>query len=521
MNYVSLYAVQRVKSLSLYRNYPFLTERPVVDPIAPASARTELKQTLSVRQINMIAIGGVIGAGLFVGGGFVISAGGPAVITAYIAIGLLLVLVMRMLGELAVASPDSGAFAAYASREFGPWAGVTIGYLAVYNGTILVALEATVVGSILSGYIPLVPAWVWALASLLALTGVNLLSVGVFGEIEFWFALVKVVTIVGFIVLGVLGAFGLLPGFESPGLANWIPFVPNGWLPVVLASVTILFSYLGTEQVAIVAAEAKDPARSLARAIRSVVTRILIFYVGSIAVILTIVPFSDPELATGPYALVLNRLGFPILAALISVVVVTSILSLANTSTYTTSRFLYSASLRRELPQALNKVNRRGVPTRAVWTVFIGAALIVIANSFFPAAQMLTFLISLTGTLGVLTYATITVTQMRSRSRMSPADVAKLPLKMWWHPWGGIFVLVALGAIVVGLAMNPETVLSLLLTLASAIVCAMIGVIVQRRHASAAKALAAVTRGSDDAHLGGDSEVLGDREKQPSPPPRL
>ncbi len=453
--------------------------------LKPALEPDGLRRTLSNRQIGMIAIGGVIGAGLFAGSGGVIHSAGPAVIVAYMAIGGVLVLIMRMLAELAVASPNSGSFAAYAARELGPWAGVTLSYLYMYTWMITIGYEAVAAASIMHTFVPALAPWLWALIFMIAFTSINLAAAKVFGEIEFWISLVKVATIAGFILIGVLAIFGFIPGFASPGLSNFTgSFAPNGWTPVWLATVTVFFSFFGSESVTIAAAEAKDPGAAVRRAIRTVVTRILVFYVGSIAVIIALVPSGDDALLKGPYALVFERLGLPAAAAIMSVVIITAMLSLMNSGIFVTSRMIYAAADRGELPRALTRTNKSGVPVRAVLIASTGGFLTVAANYFVPGPDLFMFLLSSSGAIAVFVYAFIAVTQLRSRARMGKAGANALSLKMWAHPFGGIAVLAALSSVIIALAYAEETRLSLALSTGAAVLFTCLGFIHQKRKAS-------------------------------------
>ncbi|HXV94294.1 MAG TPA: amino acid permease, partial [Pseudonocardia sp.] len=254
---------------------------PQADRPAPA-----LRRALRERHLTMIALGGTVGAGLFVGSGAVIAAAGPAVVLAYALGGLVVVLVMRMLAEMAVAQPSTGSFVDHARQGVGDWAGYAVGWLYWWGWVVALAFEAVAGASILHGWLPQVPLGAWALGMLVLVVAGNLLSVRSFGESEFWLALLKILAIVAFGVLGGLAVLGLLPGRDPglPGLAG-ADLVPLGWLPVLTALVAVLFTYGGTEIVAIAAGEAADPRRALVRATRQVVGRIVLFYVGSIALV--------------------------------------------------------------------------------------------------------------------------------------------------------------------------------------------------------------------------------------------
>lgn len=286
------------------------------DRKAGAIATTSgLRPGLSQRQLNMIAIGGVIGAGLFVGSGVVIRATGPAAFLTYALCGALIVLVMRMLGEMAAANPSTGAFADYAAKALGGWAGFSVGWLYWYFWVIVVGFEAVAGGKVLTYWID-APLWLASLCLMMMMTATNLVSVSSFGEFEFWFAGVKVATIVGFLVLGTAFAFGLLPGhgMDFSNLSAHGGFFPDGVGAVFAAIVVAIFSMTGTEVVTIAAAEAPDPQRAVQRAMSTVVARIVIFFVGSVFLLTVILPWNSLELGASR---TLPRCGTWVLGVLI------------------------------------------------------------------------------------------------------------------------------------------------------------------------------------------------------------
>jgi L-asparagine transporter-like permease len=300
-----------------------------------------LGKGLRQRHLSMIAIAGVIGAGLFVGSGAAIEQTGPGAVLSYALAGLLVVLVMRMLGEMSAASPSTGSFSTYAEEALGPWAGLAIGWLYWWFWVVVLGIEATAGAEIIARWVPAVPQWGWALLIMLLLTATNLYSVRSFGEFEFWFAAIKVTAIVAFLAVGVLAILGLLPTVESPGLSNLVGkggFLPFGVSPVFAGMVVIVFSFFGAEIATIAAGESDNPGLAVRAAVRSVVWRILVFYIGSIAIIVTLLPYDDADVATSPYVAVLKHLGLPAAATLMDVVVLTSVLSCLNSGLYTASR---------------------------------------------------------------------------------------------------------------------------------------------------------------------------------------
>ena len=295
---------------------------------------------LKPRHLTMISIAGVIGAGLFVGSGKVIAAAGPAAVLAYIFAGTLVVLTMRMLGEMAVISPSSGSFSTYADKAIGPWAGFTIGWLYWWYWVLLLPIETNVAGLILHSWFPMVPVWIFALALTVTLTITNLFNVKNYGEFEFWFALVKVIAIVAFLILGTLAIINCLPHSSVHGIANLTShggFMPNGFGAVLAAMLSTMFAFLGVEIVTIAAAESKDPTHEIAKATKSVVWRICLFYVGSIFIVVTLVPWNDPRLGLpqiGAYLRTLELMNIPYAKMIMSFVILTSVSSCFNSALY-------------------------------------------------------------------------------------------------------------------------------------------------------------------------------------------
>ncbi|MGB8973205.1 MAG: amino acid permease, partial [Pseudomonas capeferrum] len=316
--------------------------------------KNNLSHGLKSRHVTMLSIAGVIGAGLFVGSGRAIAEAGPATILAYILAGGLVVLVMRMLAEMAVASPDTGSFSTYADLAIGKWAGYTIGWLYWWFWVLIIPIEANIAATIINTYVPQMEIWVLSLVITLLLTATNLFSVKNYGEFEFWLALVKVIAIVAFIILGACAIFGLLPSAGVSGVSRlWDTggFMPNGFGAVLSAMLITMFSFLGAEVVTIAAAESDEAGKHISKATNSVIWRITLFYILSIFIVIALVPWTDPRLATeGSYVTVLDTLGVPHAKAIIDFVVLTSVTSCLNSSLYTASRMVYSLSRRGDAP---------------------------------------------------------------------------------------------------------------------------------------------------------------------------
>ncbi|WP_078891877.1 amino acid permease [Streptomyces sp. NRRL S-350] len=314
---------------------------------------------LRQRHIAMIALGGAIGAGLFVGSGVGIAAAGPGIVVSYVVAGVLTVLVMRMLGEMSAARPGSGSFAAHATRAWGPWAGLLAGWM--YWALLVVSVAAEAIGAsrIVAGWLPQVPAWVWVAAFMALFTATNLAGVRHFGELEFWFAGVKAASICAFILLGAAAVLtGRTPAAEN--LTTHGGLLPHGWHGVAVGTIAAVFAYGGLETVTIAAAECEDPVAAVRRAVRTVLWRVALFYVGSMAVIVAVVPWDDPAVAGGPYAAAIGRIGVPGAAQLMNAVVLVALLSAMNANIYGSSRMLHALAARGDAPRLLT---RRGRPT--------------------------------------------------------------------------------------------------------------------------------------------------------------
>ncbi|MEU6191059.1 amino acid permease [Nocardia sp. NPDC047038] len=443
-----------------------------------------LQHTITTRQLTMIGIGGVIGAGLFVGSGTAIAAAGPGIVLAYLLTGLVVILVMRMLAELATARPETGSFSSYASRELGPWAGLSVGWVYSYHWSVTVAFEAVAGGAIANQLAPAVPAWAFALLFLSALTGVNLAAVSSFARFEFWFALIKVAAIVVFIGVGIAAICGAFAHYTAPGTTNLLGrggLLPNGFTPLLAASLTVFFSYFGTELVTIAAGEADDPVNAVRASMRSVAGRILVFYVGSILVVVTLLPWDSAEITESPYTAVLNLLGIPGARTIMNLIVLTAVLSCLNSGLYSASRMLFALSQRGEGPRPLGRVTRSGVPTAGVLAAASAGFLAVAANYFLPTGAVFSFLLSSSGAVAVVVYLCICATYIAGRRNRAAVESAAPAVRMWGAPYLPYLVLVTLLGIVVGMVFGSDTRTPLALTLVVTTLAVAAGLLHQRR----------------------------------------
>ncbi|MEU6576452.1 amino acid permease [Streptomyces sp. NPDC046805] len=457
---------------------------------APSSSHSsaQLRNALGNRQMTMIAIGGVIGAGLFVGSGKAIQQAGPAVLVAYAAIGGLVVLVMRMLAEMSAAQPETGSFSSYAGRELGSWAGLSVGWLYAYHWCVVIGFEAIAGAAVVHQLLPSVPTWLAALVVMVALMGVNFCRVESFGGFEFWFAMIKVAAIAVFLLLGLAAILGALPSQPAPGLSNLTGhggFAPKGWLPVLQATLVVFFSYFGTEAVTVAAGEARHPVHAVRKAMRSVVWRILLFYIGSIAVVVTLMPWNTGAVTASPFAAVLERIGIPYAGTIMNVIVLTAVLSCLNSGIYSSSRMVHSLARRGEAPRLLTRTAPNGAPVLAVVLASSGGLLTVVANYFLPTSTVFDFLLQSSGSIAVVIYLAITLTHLRFRAGMEWAIAQLMPVRMWWYPYADALVLAGLLAIMTGMAFSATSRRSLLLTLAVTVVAVVAGLVHQRRHSQA------------------------------------
>jgi len=398
-----------------------------------------LQPGLKRRHMTMIALGGIIGAGLFVGTGPILNQAGPATILTYLLTGTILILIMRMLGEMAVAHPSVGSFSDYSRMALGNWAGFSVGWLYWYFWAIVVGFEAVVAAGIVGQYVSGIPPWLIALFLVLLLTATNLYSVGSYGEFEFWFAGIKVVTIIVFIFLAALFVIGLWPG-GGIGLSNLYAeggFFPNGSLAMFSGVATVIFAFVGAEIVTIAAAESREPEREVARATNAVIYRVLLFYVISVFFVATIVPWNTEftsDIIKSPFTLAFDRMGIPGAPTLMNFVVLTAVLSVLNSSLYTTSRMLFALTRHNDAPGFFTNTTRRGVP---IWAILAGTifAYVSVAIYYFFPENVFTWLINASGAIALFVYLLIAISQLVMRRRLERESPERLQIRMWFYPW--------------------------------------------------------------------------------------
>ncbi|WP_046774893.1 amino acid permease [Streptomyces yangpuensis] len=453
----------------------------------PEPPRTDsgspLGNGLKQRHLSMIALGGVIGAGLFVGSGAGIAAAGPSIVLAYAASGLLVMFVMRMLGEMSAANPASGSFSVHAERAIGPWAGFTAGWMFWTLLCVGVAIEAIGAAHIMTGWFPGTPSWMWVLVFMALFCGSNLAAVSNFGEFEFWFSALKIGAIGLFLGLGVLAVLGLLPGTSAPGTANLLHdggFLPNGVGGLLVGLLASVVAYGGLETVTIAAAESEDPVQGVAKAVRTTMWRIAVVYVGSMLVIVTLLPWNDPKVTEqGPYAATLDHLGIPAAGEIMNVVILIALLSAMNANIYGASRMAYSLVSRGQGPKALGKVTG-SVPRRAV-LASSGFGFVTVLLSYWYPDTLFAWLLNMVGGVILVVWGFIAVSQFVLRRRLEREAPGKLVVRMWGFPYLTWVALAGVAGVLVLMALGEDTRVQVIFTGGLTVALAVTGYLLQRR----------------------------------------
>ena len=417
-----------------------------------------LRQSLKRRHMNLIALGGVIGAGLFVGSGVVIHQTGPAAVVSFLLAGALTVLIMRMLAEMTVARPALGSFYVYAREVLGNRAGFSVGWMYWYFFVIVVAVEAVAGGQILQLWLPGVPLWALSGGLLTLLAGTNLVSARSYGEFEYWFSSIKVLAIVCFLLVGGLYLLGFWPGANG-GLSNLTAhggFAPMGIGAVLAAVVPCVAFYTGAEIVTIAAAESAEPRRAVARAMKSIILRVVGFYVGSVFVVVAVVPWNSPDAEVSPYAAVLSALNVPAVTTVMNAIVLTAVLSCLNSALYTSSRMLFALTRNNDAPRGLTKLGRGGVPRRAILAGTVVGYVSVLAAYLSPDV-IFAFLVNSYGAVALFVYLLIAIAQVRMRRKLEREEPEALTLKMWLFPWLSYTAIALMGVIIAAMAILPDS----------------------------------------------------------------
>ncbi|NTY38316.1 amino acid permease [Burkholderia diffusa] len=426
---------------------------------------SDLHRGLGQRQMRLMALGAAIGVGLFLGSANAIKMAGPAIILSYIIGGAVIFVIMRALGEMAVHEPVAGSFSRYARNYLGPLAGYLTGWNYWFLWLVTCIAEITAVGIYMGIWFPDVPRWIWALAALGMMGSVNLLTVKAYGELEFWFALIKVVTIVVMIAVGLgMIVFGYGNHGAPTGISNlWAHggFLPNGMQGVMMSMQMVMFAYLGVEMIGLTAGEAANPQKSIPNAINSVFWRIVIFYGGALFVILSIYPWNEIGTQGSPFVMTFERLGIKTAAGIINFVVLTAALSSCNGGIFSTGRMLYSLAQQGHAPRGFGVTTAGGVPRRAI-LVSAAALLVGVLLNYLVPEKVFVWVTSISTFGAIWTWGVILVTQMKFRQSLAPSEQRTLGFRMPFWPYGSWFALAFLAFVIGLMAYFPDTRVALL-----------------------------------------------------------
>ncbi|EAH0549400.1 amino acid permease, partial [Listeria monocytogenes] len=423
----------------------------------------EIRRDLKTRHLSMIAIGGSIGTGLFLASGNAIHTAGPGgALVAYVAIGIMVYFLMTSLGEMATYMPVSGSFSTYASRFVDPAFGFALGWNYWFNWAITLAVDISTAAIIVQFWLPNTPAWLWSAIFLILIFGLNALSVKAYGESEYWFSIIKVATVIIFLIVGVLTIVGILGG-EVIGFSNFTagdaPF-KGGFFAILGTFLIAGFSFQGTEMVGIAAGESATPETSVPKAIKQVFWRILLFYIFAIFIIGMIIPYTNPNLlsaeatdvAISPFTLVFEKAGLAFAASVMNAVILTSVLSAGNSGLYASTRMLWAMARDKKAPKFLGKVNRRGIPMAALIVTTIVGAMTFITTLTENGTVIYTWLLSASGLTGFIAWVGIAISHYRFRKAFIKQghDLSELKYKAKFFPFGPILALILCILVIVG-----------------------------------------------------------------------
>lgn len=447
--------------------------RPTGQPLERSGAGTperHLRRAMDARHLVMIALGGVIGSGLFLSSGYTIHQAGPlGAVLAYLLGAFVVWLVMVCLGELAVVYPVSGSIHIYAARTMGPATGFVTAWLYWLCWVVALGSEFTASGILMQRWFPTVDVWVWCLVFAGILFTLNAISARVFGETEFWFALIKVVAILALIVLGTMAIFGFTPLSTTPHEAvlfsNFV--TPEGLLPaglggVLVTSLAVFYAFSGAELVGVAAGETKDPGRNIPRALRSTVLRLLVLFVCSITVIAALLPYEKAGLSSSPFVDVFEYVGVPYAADIMNFVVITALLSVGNSGLYSCARMLFSLAEEGYAPRSFTRLTRRGIPLVAL-IVSLAIGLVSLISSVIAAETVYLVLVSIAGFAAVAVWMSIVAAQFFHRRAFLRAggDLSSLAYRTPLYPLVPILAFVLLTASIVAIAFDPQQVAAL------------------------------------------------------------
>ncbi|WP_085246586.1 S-methylmethionine permease [Gilliamella mensalis] len=441
-----------------------------------STTENQFKRTMKTRHLIMLSLGGVIGTGLFFNTGYIIAtAGAIGAIIAYLIGALVVYLVMLCLGELAVAMPETGAFHTYASRFISPGTGYTVAWLYWLTWTVALGSSLTAAGLCMQYWFPTVSVWIWCLIFCIVIFALNIVTAQFFAESEFWFSIIKVITIIIFIIAGTTAIFGFVPmhnGMPAPFLHNITDngWFPNGITPIIMTMVSVNFAFSGTELIGIAAGETHHPEKSIPMAIKTTILRLIIFFVGTIFVLAALLPMDQAGVITSPFVVVFENIGIPYTADIFNFVILTAILSAANSGLYASGRMLWSLSNQGTLPKCFAKLTNKGIPSNAIVVSMFGGLLALSSSVIAPDTVFVT-LTAISGFAVVAVWLSICAAHYFFRKSLTHEEQSNLKYKAPLYPLVPILGFILCLIACIGLAFDPEQRIALYCGIPFVIVC--------------------------------------------------
>jgi len=425
----------------------------------------KMERGLKPRHVEMIALGGTIGVGLFMGAANTIQMAGPSVLLCYAVTGVVMFFIMRIMGEMLYQEPVTGSFATYGHKYISPFVGYLTACSYWFLWVVVGLSEITAVGIYVHYWFPLLPQWISALAGMAIVAAANMAAVKYYGEFEFWFALIKVVTIIVMLIVGAaVILFGFGNGGVPVGISNlWVNggFMPNGWGGMLAAMCVVAASFQGVELIGITAGEAQDPKHTLKKAVNNIVWRILIFYIGSIFIILCIYPWNEVSYIGSPFVMTFAKVGISAAAGIINFVVLTAALSGCNSGMYSSGRMLYTLAQNGQAPKIFAKLSPTGVPRNSIAVTIVVLAIGVILNYLIPDSKLFLYLYSASVFPGMVAWFVLAYAQKNFRKAWGPEVMAKHPFKSPLYPYSNYFCIIFLILVTIGMIYNPDTRMSI------------------------------------------------------------
>jgi AAT family amino acid transporter len=443
-----------------------------------AENQQELKRGLKPRHVQFIALAGMIGTGIFKGSSDTLSLAGPSVVVAYLIGGLLLFIVMSALGEMATVYPKLNV-QTLIHKAFGFRSSFIVGWLYWINWVVVTAVELIAAGSFLQYWFPDVPLWMLSILCAAVIIAINLFEVKNYGEMEFWFASIKIFTLVAFIILGAFILFGVFPTNSTASISNYTEhggFFPNGLGGMFSAFLVVMFSYGGAELIGVAATETKDSEKVIPKVIKTTVFRVIIFYVLPILVICGIIPWNQVTGQESPFVQVFTLSGLPGAASIMNFVLLTAVLSAANSGIYATSRTLYTMARNGEAPKVFSKITSKGIPLNGIMItiVFILGGVFL---SYMTPDEVISYLMSIPGFTVLIIWIGICCAQLKLRKQYSN----KPTFRVKWFPYTTIFGALGLSGIFIAFIFNPNNVIGTTVCLTVLAVLIILSFVVKKR----------------------------------------